>query len=78
MAEISDPDEGRKLPEPDPFSDDELAELTGEELPDREVMSLLDANVAIPVNAAVAANVLSDDSGAFAVSDQDLDIDEAT
>jgi hypothetical protein len=30
------------------------------ELPDREAMSLVNANVAIPINAAVAANVLSD------------------
>jgi hypothetical protein len=41
-------------------------------------MSLLDAHVAIPINAAVAANVLSNDSGAFAVSDQNADIDQAT
>ena len=62
----------------EPYSDDELAQHSGAELPDREVMSLLDANVAIPVNAAVAANVLSDDSAAFAVAEQNEDIDEAT
>jgi len=77
VADISDPD-AELLHQRDPLDDDELAELTGEELPDREVMSLVDANVAIPINAAVAANVLSDDSGAFAVSDQDVDIDQAT
>jgi hypothetical protein len=74
----SDPDERRELDETQPSSDVEPAELAGLELPDREVMSLLDAHVAIPINAAVAANVLSDDSGAFAVSDQDTGIDQAT
>ena len=62
----------------EPFSDEELAGFSGKELPDREVMSLLDLNVAIPVNAAVAANVLSDDSAAFAIAEQDADIDQAT
>ncbi len=35
-------------------------------LPDREAMSLVNANLALPVNAALALNVLSDDSIAFA------------
>jgi len=48
------------------LSDDELAAETGEELPDREAMSLVNANIAIPVNAAVAANVLSDNATAYA------------
>jgi hypothetical protein len=38
--------------------------LEAEGLPDRENMSLVDANVAVPVNAAVAANVLTDHSTA--------------
>ncbi len=41
------------------LTDQELQDQTGEELPDREAMSLINANIAIPVNAAVAANVLS-------------------
>jgi hypothetical protein len=45
-------------------------------LPDREAMSLVNANVAVPVNAAVAANVLSDDSTATADADQDVPIDQ--
>ncbi|MDQ1443910.1 MAG: hypothetical protein QOI20_374, partial [Acidimicrobiaceae bacterium] len=44
------------------LTDDELAEETGEELPDREAMSLINPNAAAPINAAVAANVLSDNS----------------
>lgn len=56
-------------------------ELDGEqaaELPDREAMSLLDLNVAAPVNAAVAANVLSDGSVAYADADQYASIDQST
>lgn len=41
-----------------------------EELPDREAMSLINANLAAPINAAVAANVLSDDSIAYANAEQ--------
>ena len=48
------------------------------ELPDREAMSLINANVAAPINAAVAANVLSDDSIAYANAEQDADIDQST
>jgi len=38
------------------------------ELPDREAMSLVNANIAVPINLAAALNVLSDGStaGAFA------------
>jgi len=41
-----------------------------EELPDREAMSLVNANLAAPINAAVAANVLSDNSIAYANAEQ--------
>ena len=44
----------------------ELDELAGEALPERAAMSLINANIAIPVNAAVAANVLSDGATSFA------------
>ena len=50
---------------------------SGERLPDREAMSLIDANIAVPVNAAVAANVLSDDAVAFAFAEQDVDVDQS-
>jgi hypothetical protein len=56
------------------LSDAELEAQGGEELPDREQMSLISANLAAPVNAAVAANVLSDDSVAYANADQDVTI----
>ena len=53
---------------------DELDELAGEPLPERAAMSLINANLAAPVNAAVAANVLSDNSIAYANAEQDVDI----
>lgn len=60
------------------LSPDELAEHSSEQLPEREEMSLVNANVAIPINAAVAANVLSDDAVAYADATQDATIDQAT
>ena len=45
---------------------EELEQEGAEELPDREAMSLINANLAAPVNAAVAANVLSDNATAYA------------
>ncbi|HZQ28502.1 MAG TPA: hypothetical protein VFA94_12455 [Acidimicrobiales bacterium] len=52
------------------MTDEELEAEAGEELPDREAMSLINANLAAPVNAAVAANVLSDNSVAAAEATQ--------
>jgi hypothetical protein len=56
---------------------DELSELAGEELPERAAMSLINANVAAPVNAAVALNALSDNSAAIATATQDADITQS-
>jgi hypothetical protein len=56
---------------------EELNQLAGEELPERAAMSLVNANVAIPINAAVAANVLSDDAIAYADATQDAAIDQS-
>ena len=52
------------------MSQDELEQQAGEELPDREAMSLINANLAAPINAAVALNVLSDNSTAYASATQ--------
>ena len=52
------------------LSNEELEGQQGEQLPDREQMSLINANLAVPVNAAVAANVLSDGSIAYADAQQ--------
>ena len=57
---------------------EELNALAGEELPERAAMSLVNANLAIPINAAIAANVLSDGSIAYADATQDAPIDQAT
>lgn len=51
---------------------EELERQGGEQLPEREAMSLIDLNLAAPVNAAVAANVLSDNSTAAAYAVQDV------
>jgi hypothetical protein len=56
---------------------EELEEAGGEQLPDREQMSLINANLAVPVNAAVAANVLSDGSIAYADATQATPIDQS-
>jgi hypothetical protein len=58
------------------LSREELSELAGEELPERAAMSLINANIAIPVNAAVAANVLSDGAIAYADAAQNTPIDQ--
>ena len=65
-------DDYRKL------SREELEALAGEQLPERAAMSLVNANVAIPVNVALAANVLSDDAVAYADATQDAAIDQSS
>ncbi len=57
---------------------EELAAQEAEELPDREAMSLVNLNAAIPVNAAIAANVLSDGSVAWADAQQGTPINQST
>ena len=65
------PQEYRKL------SREELDELAGEQLPERAAMSLINANVAAPINAAVALNALSDNSTAIANAEQTANIDQS-
>jgi hypothetical protein len=60
-----------------PLTREELEELAGEALPERAAMSLVNANIAIPINAAVAANVLSDGAIAYADAAQATPIDQA-
>jgi hypothetical protein len=62
-----------KDPQPEVIDEQEAAEL-----PDREAMSLVNANVAIPINAAIAANVLSDGAIAYADATQDADLDQSS
>jgi hypothetical protein len=65
------------MPEYKQLTREELNEIAGEELPERAAMSLISANLAAPVNAAVAANVLSDNSIAYAEATQDVDITQS-
>jgi hypothetical protein len=51
---------------------EELNALAGEELPERAAMSLVNANIAAPINAAVALNALSDNSVAYANAEQNI------
>jgi len=60
------------------LTQDELESQEAAELPEREAMSLINLNAAVPVNAAVAANVLSDNSIAWADATQDGTIDQST
>jgi hypothetical protein len=59
------------------LSREELDELAGEELPERAAMSLVNANLAAPVNAAVALNALSDHSTAIANAEQTTPITQS-
>jgi hypothetical protein len=72
-------DRGENMPDNTSHTDleltsEELEAQAGEELPDREAMSLVNANLAAPINAAVALNVASDDSIAIANAEQSGDI----
>jgi hypothetical protein len=60
------------------LTDAELEPEPGEELPDREAKALVNAKIAIPVNAAVAANVLSDNAVAYADAAQTTPITQST
>lgn len=65
-------DEYRKL------TREELEALAGEQLPERAAMSLVNANVAAPVNLAAALNVLSDNSVAYADATQTAPITQTS
>jgi hypothetical protein len=59
------------------LSREELNALAGEELPEKAAMSLINANIAAPINAAIALNVASDNSVAYANATQDVDIEQS-
>jgi len=64
----------KQLQEYRKLSRDELEQIAGEPLPEKAAMSLINANVAAPINAALALNVLSDNSVAYADATQDAPI----
>jgi len=74
--ELRDPESGEV------FDQRELTraeiEAKAVDLPDREAMSLVNANLAVPINLAAALNVLSDNSSAGALAQQMTPIDQST
>ena len=60
------------------MSSEELDQQQASDLPERDNMSLVNLNAAVPVNAAVAANVLSDGSTAEAAALQNTPISQST
>jgi hypothetical protein len=60
------------------LTDEELDQQNAEALPERDQMSLVNLNLAVPVNAALAANVLSDGATAAGIADQSGAIDQGT
>jgi hypothetical protein len=60
------------------MSSEELDQQQASDLPERDNMSLINLNAAVPVNAAIAANVLSDGSTAEAAALQDTPINQST
>jgi hypothetical protein len=63
---------GEKPQEYKHLTREELNALAGEELPERAAMSLVNANIAAPINLAAALNVASDDSLAYAGAEQNI------
>ena len=59
-----------KANQPKSLSKEEVESQDAQQLPDRDQMSLINANVAAPINLALAANVLSDSSVAEANAQQ--------
>jgi hypothetical protein len=70
--------DGQQSPEYRKLTREDLDKLAGEALPERAAMSLINANVAAPINLALAANVLSDNSQAIAIAEQQAQIDQST
>jgi len=62
--------EDLELQKRDGLTPDELDAEHVTELPEREALSLVNANIAAPINAALALNVLSDGSVAYANAQQ--------
>jgi hypothetical protein len=69
------PDCGQQLAQ-QTFTRADLEQQQLNELPNREAMSLVNANLAIPVNLGLAANVLSDGSIAAAGAQQTTPISQ--
>jgi hypothetical protein len=68
----------KQYDEREELSDKEVEEQAASELPDRDAMSLLNLNLAAPINLAAALNVLSDGSTAGAGAAQQVPIQQTT
>ena len=68
----------RRESEQQELTPEELEAQGAAELPDREAMSLVNGNVAAPINVAAALNVLSDNSVAYANAEQTAPITQST
>ena len=71
------PDCGRELAR-QTFNRADIEQQEMSELPNREAMSLVNANLALPINLGLATNVLSDGSIAAAQAQQLTPIDQGT
>jgi len=71
-------EKARQTPEYKKLTREDLEKLAGEPLPERAAMSLINANVAAPINAAIALNVASDNSVAYAEATQAAQINQST
>jgi hypothetical protein len=60
------------------LSDQVLAEHASTALPERDALSLVNANLAVPVDLAAALNVLSDNSTAQALAYQEAPITQTS
>jgi hypothetical protein len=56
--------------------EEEPLDADAEPLPDREMMSLINGNVVIPINGTLAANVLSEDAIEASEAEQDVDSEQ--
>jgi hypothetical protein len=68
----------KRMEQQNELSDEELEQQNAEALPDREAMSLVNANLAAPINLGAALNVLSDGSAAGANAQQGTPITQAS
>jgi hypothetical protein len=71
------PDCGQELGR-ERFSRADVEAQQATELPEREALSLVNADVAAPINQALAANILSDGSIAYASATQYAPITQST
>ena len=58
------------------FNRADLEQQQLSELPNREAMSLVNANLALPINAALSANILSDGAAALSSAQQNAPINQ--